>query len=165
MENDYRDINQKNYIDTVLKKNKFYVDYSEAGGWGPCPCNSNFFEVWKKSSMLEYIEKVVYINLEHRTDRKELIEKELSIFHSEKVIRFNAIKEDNGHIGSSKSHIEVLKLSIKNDWKNVLIVEDDASWHNLENGYPIFEKLIKEGEKRAKKWYKVTHGDNLFSRN
>jgi FkbM family methyltransferase len=142
MENDYRDINKKNYIDTILKKNNFYVDYSEAGGWGPC-CG-NFFEVWKKSSITEYIEKVVYINLEHRTDRKELIEKELSIFSSKKVVRFNAIKEDNGHIGASKSHIEVLKLAIKNNWENVLVVEDDATWHNLENGYPIFEKLIKE---------------------
>jgi len=98
---------------------------------------------FKLSNMINYIEKVVYINLEHRTDRKELIEKELSIFPNEKVVRFNAIKDINGHIGASKSHIEVLKLAIKNDWKNVLIVEDDAKWHNLNEGYPIFEKLIK----------------------
>lgn len=47
MENDYHNISHKNYIDTVLKENKFYVDYREAGGWG-C-CYNNFFEVWKKS--------------------------------------------------------------------------------------------------------------------
>lgn len=47
MENDYDNISHKNYIDTVLKENKFYVDYHEAGGWG-C-CYNNFFEVWKKS--------------------------------------------------------------------------------------------------------------------
>jgi FkbM family methyltransferase len=46
MENDYWDINKKQYVDEVLKKNNFYVDYSESGGWGPC--FSNFFEVWKK---------------------------------------------------------------------------------------------------------------------
>jgi hypothetical protein len=47
MENDYHDITHKNYIDTVLKENNFYLDYQEAGGWG-C-CRDNFFEVWKKS--------------------------------------------------------------------------------------------------------------------
>ena len=47
MENDYHDITCKNYVDTILKQNNFYVDYVEAGGWG-C-CYNNFFEVWKKS--------------------------------------------------------------------------------------------------------------------
>lgn len=46
MENDYHDITHKKYIDNVLKENGFYVDYTEAGGWGPC--YNNFFEVWKK---------------------------------------------------------------------------------------------------------------------
>ena len=46
MENDYWDISKKNYVDSILKKCNFYVDYVESGGWGPC--YSNFFEVWKK---------------------------------------------------------------------------------------------------------------------
>jgi hypothetical protein len=46
MENDYHDINKKQYIDSVLISNKFYREHSESGGWGPC--YSNFFEVWKK---------------------------------------------------------------------------------------------------------------------
>jgi len=46
MENDYTNIEEKNYIDEILKKNNFYVDYVESGGWG-C-CYNNFFEVWKK---------------------------------------------------------------------------------------------------------------------
>lgn len=46
MENDYRDITHKEYIDNVLKNNNFYVEYEESGGWGPC--YNNFFEVWKK---------------------------------------------------------------------------------------------------------------------
>ena len=48
MENDYWDISQKQYVDEILKKNHFNVDYTEAGGWGPC--YHNFFEVWKKST-------------------------------------------------------------------------------------------------------------------
>jgi FkbM family methyltransferase len=47
MENDYHDINHKNYVDKVLKEKNFVVDYVESGGWGPC--YANFFEVWKKS--------------------------------------------------------------------------------------------------------------------
>jgi FkbM family methyltransferase len=46
MENDYLDISKKNYIDEILIKNKFYTDYQECGGWGPC--FNNFYEVWKK---------------------------------------------------------------------------------------------------------------------
>lgn len=47
MENDYHDIDHKNYIDDQLIKNGFYNDYREAGGWGVC--FNNFFEVWKKN--------------------------------------------------------------------------------------------------------------------
>jgi len=47
MENDYHNIHHKEYVDFVLQSNGFYVDYTEAGGWGPC--ESKFFEVWKKS--------------------------------------------------------------------------------------------------------------------
>ena len=46
MENDYWDITHKKYVDDILIKNKFKVDYVESGGWGPC--YNNFFEVWKK---------------------------------------------------------------------------------------------------------------------
>ena len=46
MENDYDDINEKQYVDKILKNNEFIVDYVKSGGWGPCA--SNFFEVWKK---------------------------------------------------------------------------------------------------------------------
>jgi hypothetical protein len=46
MENDYYDISHKNYVDEVLKNNKFYLFYKESGGWGPC--FGNFFEVWRK---------------------------------------------------------------------------------------------------------------------
>jgi len=47
MENDYRDMSHKHYIDQVLKKNNFIVDYTESGGWGGCA--NNFFEVWKRT--------------------------------------------------------------------------------------------------------------------
>lgn len=94
--------------------------------------------------MLDFIEKVVYINLEYRTDRKECIEKELSIFPSEKVIRFNAIREKYGYIGCTKSHIGCLELAKQNNWENVLIVEDDMVWKNLNNNIPLIKRLASQ---------------------
>ena len=46
MENDYYDISKKQFVDEILRKNNFILDYVKSGGWGPC--ENNFFEVWKK---------------------------------------------------------------------------------------------------------------------
>ena len=46
MENDYNDISKKEYVDSVLLKNNFKVEYSESGGWGDC--KDYFYEVWNK---------------------------------------------------------------------------------------------------------------------
>ena len=80
---------------------------------------------------MELIEKVVYINLEKRKDRLVQIQQELSIFPPEKVQRFNAISHEKGLIGCVKSHIAVLEMAISQNWKNVLIVEDDMQWYNF----------------------------------
>lgn len=63
-----------------------------------------------------------------------LIEKELKVFPMHKVIRFDAIKDVEGYIGCTKSHIAVLKMAIEHKWPNVLIVEDDMQWKNLIRG-------------------------------
>lgn len=94
--------------------------------------------------MFEFVEKVIYINLDHRTDRRAQIETELQkYFPSEKILRFSAIKDtSHGGIGCTKSHIAVLKMAMDNGWKNYLVVEDDAIWNKFETGYPILEKLV-----------------------
>jgi len=46
MENDYFEITKKEYVDNILLKNNFKVEYSERGGWGPC--ENIFFQVWKR---------------------------------------------------------------------------------------------------------------------
>jgi FkbM family methyltransferase len=54
MENDYLELSKKEYVDSVLKENGFYIDYTESleydlrikGGWKPC--FDNFYEVWKR---------------------------------------------------------------------------------------------------------------------
>ena len=94
---------------------------------------------------MDAIEKVVYINLAHRTDRKEQVESELlKVFPFEKIVRFNAIKHQKGGIGCSMSHIGALELAIQNNWNNVLIVEDDLQWKDFDNGCYILSNLVKK---------------------
>lgn len=92
-----------------------------------------------------FVEKVVYINLDDRKDRKREIEKELSVFPKHKVTRLSAKTDTrNGHYGCSKSHIAALEMAIKHKWKNVLIMEDDGAWLNYETGYSLLEKLASK---------------------
>jgi glycosyl transferase family 25 len=91
---------------------------------------------------MDQIEKVIYINLSHRQDRKIQIERQLSVFPQYKVMRFDAIYEkDRGHLGCSKSHIAVLEMAIANNWKNCLVVEDDMIWNNFETGTKLLGEL------------------------
>jgi glycosyl transferase family 25 len=92
---------------------------------------------------MDTIEKVVYINLEHRTDRREQVEAELAVF-GDRVERFNAIQKSPGGIGCSMSHLSVLKRAKEQGWKNVLIVEDDFAWTHNQKGIDIFNNLVSK---------------------
>ena len=76
---------------------------------------------------MNHITKIVYINLDRRTDRREEIEAECLKMRipTEKVVRFSAIEHDPGFVGCSKSHLAVLKMAREENWFNVLIFEDD----------------------------------------
>jgi glycosyl transferase family 25 len=74
------------------------------------------------------IKNIFYINLEHRTDRKEHVEKELLNIGLKEAQRFNAIKMENGAIGCSMSHLRILQDAQKNNLDHILIVEDDISF-------------------------------------
>lgn len=89
----------------------------------------------------DFIDKIVYINLDKRTDRNEHMKSMTSLF-SDKVIRFSAIEHTPGSIGCTKSHIAVLEMAIQNNWKNVVVLEDDAVWNKLEQGSGKLQELI-----------------------
>jgi len=80
---------------------------------------------------LDDIKHAFYINLEHRTDRKEHVENELEKIGI-KATRFNAIKMTNGAIGCSMSHLKILEDAKKNKLDHVLIVEDDITFLDSE---------------------------------
>lgn len=83
---------------------------------------------------------VVYINLDHRTDRRTEIENELDSMGL-KYQRFPAIKDANGAIGCCKSHLAVLKMARDHGYQNILVMEDD--FHFLIDK-PVFDSEMKK---------------------
>lgn len=98
---------------------------------------------------LNFFDAIVYINMDHRTDRKKSILKELGKLKvkTEKIHRIAGVKDkyNNGVRGCTMSHIAALNLSIENNWKNVLILEDDC----------IFAKTKEEVEKYLSSFFGV----------
>lgn len=96
------------------------------------------------------IDKIFIINLEYRIDRKVHIEKELKKQNITNYEFFKAIKpsindvnnwnqkfcenkNDNykiGCLGCLLSHYEIIKLSLKRNYKCILILEDDTVFKN-----------------------------------
>jgi glycosyl transferase family 25 len=80
---------------------------------------------------LNRLDAVIYINLDHRKDRRREIEAELERMGVDKtkIIRFPAVYEKlNGHLGCVKSHIGVMKIIQNSNFRNALILEDDFSF-------------------------------------
>ncbi|MBI5345691.1 MAG: glycosyltransferase family 25 protein [Chlamydiae bacterium] len=80
---------------------------------------------------LNLFDKVAYINLKHRKDRKRQILSELDKLKVEKdkIVRIDAEYVPlNGHLGCALSHIKALELAEKSKFKNLLILEDDAEF-------------------------------------
>lgn len=96
--------------------------------------------------MWEFIDKIIYINLDHRQDRRDIMAKffEQGQIPMEKVMRFPAIKHNRGDTGATMSHAEVLRIAKRNQWKNVLILEDDLVWNEFEQGYKQLEELVQK---------------------
>lgn len=94
--------------------------------------------------MWEFIDKIIYINLDHREDRRGIMKKffEEGRIPEDKVIRFSAYKAQKGYIGCLKSHTSALQMAKDNGWKNVLILEDDLQWLEFDKGYKQLEELI-----------------------
>jgi GR25 family glycosyltransferase involved in LPS biosynthesis len=103
---------------------------------------------------MNHIEKVVYINLNKRTDRKLHIETLLWVYDIPGQ-RFEAIEYSpndsertplHGLYGCGQSHLAVLKMARDKGWKNIMILEDDiyfdCTLHNFEQ---MIERLFTEG--------------------
>jgi GR25 family glycosyltransferase involved in LPS biosynthesis len=86
------------------------------------------------------MDHVVYINLDHRTDRREHVEKELAALGIHDPIRFPAVHlPKNPAAGCSLSHLKCLEKAKEEGWPHVLIVEDDIVFHDV----PLFKRLFE----------------------
>jgi glycosyl transferase family 25 len=85
--------------------------------------------------MSKNIDKIIYINLNKRTDRRTHIENELNNYNLP-FERFEAIETtgtiqkyygnfNTGIIGCGMSHLNVLKIAKDRGYENILIFEDD----------------------------------------
>jgi len=96
---------------------------------------------------MNFIDKIYYINLDKRRDRKELLEEEFDKMQipKDKIERFPAFYNEEGMIGCNQSHLEVLKLALKNNYENVLIFEDDFKFLvTKENFYDLLNKFFQK---------------------
>jgi hypothetical protein len=73
------------------------------------------------------LENVYYINLESRTDRKDLVEKELKQL-GWKYERFNAVRLKDGRAGCSMSHLKILEMAKEKNLEYVVVIEDDIQF-------------------------------------
>ena len=82
----------------------------------------------KNFNGINSFDKVFYINLEHRKDRKKQITDEINKMNvpENKIIRIDAVNNKyNGHIGCCKSHIKTIETAKKMNLNNAIVLEDD----------------------------------------
>ena len=98
---------------------------------------------------LKDITNIFYINLEHRVDRKEHVESQLSKIGFNNFERFNAIKMENGAVGCSMSHLKLLQQALKSGLDHILIVEDDIEFLDPDLFKTQLDLFLKN---RGSKW-------------
>ena len=79
------------------------------------------------------LDAILYINLEHRTDRRDHVLKEIrKICKDEtKIHRIDAIRDAIGIRGCGLSHIKSLKYILEHpEWKHCLVLEDDFTFQS-----------------------------------
>jgi len=90
------------------------------------------------------IDKVVYINLDARTDRRQEVEGELERMGIT-AERFPAIRTSPGIIGCGQSHSAVLKEAKARGYRNILIFEDDFMFLvPKEEFFTLLERALNE---------------------
>jgi GR25 family glycosyltransferase involved in LPS biosynthesis len=76
---------------------------------------------------MDKVDKVFYINLEKRTDRRAEIENELvNNFKYTSAERFVGIPYKPGAYGCTMSHVSLFRKMMLNGWETMMVFEDDA---------------------------------------
>ena len=98
-----------------------------------------------------FIDKIIYINLDRRTDRLQHIQQEFKRLNipDEKIIRFAGINHEYPNSGCNLSHAAALKYAYDNNLNNVLILEDDFKFIDDLN---LINTSIKYFFNKIKEW-------------
>jgi hypothetical protein len=79
------------------------------------------------SAIHQWVDWVVYINLDRRTDRRTQMEAQLDAYGI-RYDRFPAIPHDFGIVGCTRSHMTVYQMAKARGARNVWILEDDLEF-------------------------------------
>jgi GR25 family glycosyltransferase involved in LPS biosynthesis len=119
---------------------------------------------------MKLLEHILYINLEHRTDRKTHFEQQIQQLNqvlektgkSIQPERFNAVSiPTNGALGCSKSHLECLKMAQEKNFSQICILEDDIVFTQPELFLSQLEKF--ETDMATTDWDVLAIGGNVRS--
>jgi GR25 family glycosyltransferase involved in LPS biosynthesis len=94
---------------------------------------------------MEVLKNVLYINLDHRTDRLDHVKFELEKIGIRDPIRFPAVKMPAGNVGCTISHIRCLEIAKKNQWPAVFICEDDITFTQPDVLLNSLKKMVESG--------------------
>jgi glycosyl transferase family 25 len=125
--------NLKTNIDYLQVKYIGYYSDIESINGNKKHYSKNWHNGLNYNSPLELINKIMVINLLHRTDRYNQIEAELSkhTLSNNKIEFVEGIYDaNNGAIGCAKSHIKCIEKAILNNYESILILEDDFIFPN-----------------------------------
>jgi glycosyl transferase, family 25 len=115
----------------IYKNIDTYLEYEKSG-----------FPI-EHGTAFNWIDKIIYINLEKRPDRRLFLLKEFKRVGvpANKLLRIDAVlDEKRGAIGCTKSHIAALTYAIENKLNNVLVLEDDVNF--IPNINTVYNTLL-----------------------
>jgi hypothetical protein len=114
-------------------------------------------------SFFEKFDKVYCINLKSREDRKENFKNEVQKYNLGKFDFFDAVdgskienntRFTNGVIGLILTNIKIFEDAIKNDYKTIIVVEDDCIFTDEINNIDVYLNNLPED------WDMVYFGGN-----
>jgi hypothetical protein len=92
-------------------------------------------EHFTTEDVMNKIDVIYYINLDHREDRKEAFLKQMRDygFPDDKIVRISAIYiKEHGDLGCSMSHIKTMETFMKSPHTNCIVFEDDFEFTQSE---------------------------------
>ena len=109
---------------------------------------------------MNLLKNTLFINLEHREDRKFHIIAQLQKIGCTNPERFPAIQTKDGAVGCSMSHIKCLELAKARGWETVCIVEDDLKCVDPVRFQKSLADFQENSEKDGIEWDVLLLGGN-----